>query len=423
MTAFRLYLDKRSQRKDGTYPLKIAINHHRVILLSLKVYTTAECFIGGEVIIPGDKFRQRNINEYVHSRLVQVENTINRLRLLGQLFTMSDKDLKRLLETERIIEDEKTPLFLEQWRNFVSRKSEGAKRVYDLTESKLNSYCNLESLTFEMINTGWLRKFDEWMYSSCSTNTRSIHMRNIRAVFNYAINEDIIQQNLYPFRKFKIKTEKTRKRSMTVEELKQFRDHPCEPHQEKYRDIFMLIFYLIGINIVDLLNATSNSLKGGRLEYKRAKTGRLYSIKVEPEAMQLIEKYKGKKYLLSIMDTHKNYRDFTKKLNSNLKEIGTFELVPRKNGKPGPPKRKYIGLFPELTTYWARHTWATIAASLDIPKETIAAGLGHGGDTVTDIYIDFDQKKVDEANRKVIDYFNSYTTVCFPDTCNGSISL
>ena len=58
----------------------------------------------------------------------------------------------------------------------------------------------------------------------------------------------------------------------------------------------------------------------------------------------------------------------------------------------------------ELTTYWARHTWATIASELDIPKDTIAAALGHGGNSVTDIYIDFDLKKVDEANRKVLDY-------------------
>jgi integrase len=67
-------------------------------------------------------------------------------------------------------------------------------------------------------------------------------------------------------------------------------------------------------------------------------------------------------------------------------------------------KKIFKPLFPELTTYWARHTWATIAASLDIPKETIAAALGHGGNTVTDIYIDFDQRKVDDANRRVIDY-------------------
>ena len=65
----------------------------------------------------------------------------------------------------------------------------------------------------------------------------------------------------------------------------------------------------------------------------------------------------------------------------------------------------YLSSFmPNLTTYWARHTWATIASELDIPKETIAAALGHGGNSVTDIYINFDKKKIDVANRKVIDY-------------------
>ena len=68
-------------------------------------------------------------------------------------------------------------------------------------------------------------------------------------------------------------------------------------------------------------------------------------------------------------------------------------------------KKERKPLFPDISTYWARHTWATIAASLDIPKETISAALGHEiGSRVTSIYIDFDQKKVDEANRKVMDY-------------------
>jgi integrase len=63
-------------------------------------------------------------------------------------------------------------------------------------------------------------------------------------------------------------------------------------------------------------------------------------------------------------------------------------------------------VYGKLTIYWMRHTWATLAAELDIPKETIAAALGHGGNDVTDIYIRFDQRKVDKANRQVIDYVN-----------------
>lgn len=84
-------------------------------------------------------------------------------------------------------------------------------------------------------------------------------------------------------------------------------------------------------------------------------------------------------------------------MNKALQNIGTT-----RSGLGG--KKSAEGAFPGLSTYWARHSWATIAASLDIPKETIAAALGHGGNTVTDIYIDFDQRKVDEANRRVLDW-------------------
>lgn len=402
MASFRLYLDTRTPRKDGTYPLKIAINHRNVILINLKVYTTPEYLIDGRVIIPGDKYTEKNRNDYIKARLIKVENTLNRLRVLGELQNISDKELRRLIDMERLPIADSKPLFSVHWQQFVSRKSKGSRRMYGFAEAKLRAYCNFNNLAFEDITLTWLRSFDEWMSYTCSTNSRSIYMRCMRAVINNAIDEEIIDQNLYAFRKFKIKNERTRKRSLTVEDLRLLRDYQCCEKHEKYRDIFMLIFYLIGINTIDLFNA--KSLTDGRIEYKRAKTGRLYSIKVEPEAQALIDKYKGKKHLLWVLDNYENYTDFTRRLNRNLKEIGPFELITRKDGKPGPLKKKYNGLFPDLTTYWARHTWATIAASLDIPKETIAAALGHGGNTVTDIYIDFDQKKVDEANRKVIDF-------------------
>lgn len=84
-------------------------------------------------------------------------------------------------------------------------------------------------------------------------------------------------------------------------------------------------------------------------------------------------------------------------MNKSLKKLGKVEI-----GKRG--KKLSRLFFRKYQPNRARHTWATIASELDIPKETIAAALGHGGNTVTDIYIDFDQKKVDEANRKIIAY-------------------
>ena len=224
-------------------------------------------------------------------------------------------------------------------------------------------------------------------------------MRNIRAVINSAIDEEIICQNNYPFRKFKIKNERTIKRSLTLQQLKMLRDYKCEPYQELYKDVFMLIFYLAGINMIDLLHL--KEINNGRIEFKRAKTGRLYSIKVEPEALAIINKYRGQNFLLNIMDRYKHHKNFLKRMNSSLRKIGKFERVGR-----GGKKIFTSVLFPCISSYWARHTVATLMAELDVPKETIAAALGHGGNSVTDIYINFDNKKVDAAMRKVIDYVN-----------------
>ena len=188
--------------------------------------------------------------------------------------------------------------------------------------------------------------------------------------------------------------------------FRSLRDYPVEPHQERYRDLFMLIFYLIGINIVDILHV--EKIKNGRIEYRRAKTGRLYSIKVQPEALEIINRYSpGKKYLLNFLDNYNHYEDFRKRFNDNLKKIGKSEYIhtKSKNGR-GIKKKVFEPLFPKITSYYARHTWATFAAELDIPKETIAAALGHGSISVTDRYIHYNTKKVDEANRRVIDYLN-----------------
>lgn len=136
----------------------------------------------------------------------------------------------------------------------------------------------------------------------------------------------------------------------------------------------MLIFYLIGINTKDLFSLTSKNAVNGRIEYRRAKTGRWYSIKLEPEAMVLIERYKGKNYLLSVLDEYGNYKDFQHRMNDNLSEIG-------------PTVRKGLGgkkyrepLFPELTTYWARHSWIETDYHIVCPYVYLSAcTLGNNG--------------------------------------------
>jgi len=288
-------------------------------------------------------------------------------------------------------------LFAYRFRRFADSKSKSTRGIYMQTYRRIETYIGteaLEALKFEDITKSWLSTFEAFMAQTATKNSRNIHLRNIRAVVNDAIDDEIT--SFYAFRRFKIRPEATKKRSLSVENLRMFFNYEPEPYAQKYLDMFKLVFMLIGINVADLANL--KHVDDGRIEYRRMKTHRLYSVKVEPEAMELIEKLQGENWLVHIKDKYSDHNEYTRHINRELKKIGSLE----RKGLGG--KKIRTPLFPDITTYWARHSWATIAASLDIPKETIAHALGHGNNTVTDIYIDFDQNKVDEANRKVLDW-------------------
>ncbi len=274
----------------------------------------------------------------------------------------------------------------------ATKKSERTHSIYQATYNKIQKFSgrSFGSLRFEDITKDWLTRFDAFLeQTSKSRNARNIHLRNIRAVFNDAIDNEIT--TAYPFRRFKIKAEATRKRALTVEQLRYVFDAELPDWLERYRQFFKLSFLLVGINVVDLCDL--REIENGRIYYKRSKTHRQYSIKVEPEAMEIINMYKGKKNLLCMMDTVQCYRNFYNRFMLGLKTIK--DLVNQDSDAN----------IKELTTYWARHSWATIARKVGVSKDDIALALGHSnGHEVTDIYIDEDLEKIDMANRKVINY-------------------
>lgn len=398
MATIKYYLDKRATGWDKPAPLKLSIRHrNKAILVPTNVRILPEQWDDAtNKVVNHPKAAQ--LNNLLLRRYLDVECEVLRLQEDGALSAMKLPQLRsaimNVLYPETQVDE--THLFMYRFRRFASLKTnQRTKEIYNTTISRIMAYDRkCEQLTFEDVDRAWLNGFESFLAKTApSVNARAIHLRNIRAVFNDAIDDEITQH--YPFRKFKIKREATPKRALSVEELRELFAYPVEEYQRKYLDVFKLIFLLIGINIVDLCNL--KAIKNGRIEYQRAKTHRLYSIKVEPEALEIINRIKGVDWLINPLDTYANHKDYAKKLNDALQSIGEVET-----GKQG---RKTVNpIHPELTTYWARHSWATIAASLDIPKETIAAALGHGGNTITDIYIDFDQRKVDEANRMVIDW-------------------
>lgn len=394
MATIKFYLDTRFA-KQGPAPLKVCISHKgSSTLISLDVHLAPDewDFESQRIVNRPDKAK---LNNAIMRRYLDIESQVMELEAKGRLKRLSATQLRH--EILNIIEpsDETTNNFIARYRHFMSFKKGRTLEIYQATLSRLYAFDpRIEKVVLEDIDRKWLMRFDQFLaITSPSANARAIHLRNIRAVFNDAIDDEVTSH--YPFRRFQIKKVPTAKRSLTAEELRTFLTYPVEKTLQRYQDMAKLIFYLVGINIADLCHL--NYQYGDRIEYNRMKTHRRYSIKVEPEAQEIIDKYRGNKYLLNIMDGYCDYRGFARALNIGLGKIGEVETG-RYNAKTRRP------LFPNITTYWLRHTWATIAASLEIPKETIAAALGHGGNTVTDIYINFDQKKIDEANRRVMDW-------------------
>lgn len=385
MVKLSIRLDKRYRLSSGEYPLKLAIARGGATVYVPLNITLTENEWDKEQSKVKNRLDKRVLNHVLQETLSQAERKIMQLQANGTLRNYSNKALSSYLSTDDASKA-KEHLFQYQAEKFISLiQNERTREIYLSTLSHLRSYDEISTLTFEEMTVGWLKEFEAYMVQNgLSTSTRGIHLRNIRAIFNYALDMEAI--SVYPFRRFKIKSEETKKRSFTIVQLRQILRSPIKPSQEKYRDIFLLVFLLMGINMVDLSRLTK--IERGRINYKRAKTGRLYSIKVEPEALHLINKYKGTKHLLRFFDTNKDYRNFEKKLNNAMTDIA-----------------KQCGIEERVSSYWARHTFATIAASIDIPRDTISECLGHRyGSKVTAVYVNYDLRKVDEANRKVIDY-------------------
>lgn len=430
MAKVSYYLDTRRLRDDGTAPLKLVIRN----LGKVAQYNMNMCFLPEQWDdecsrlrdYPKHKYKEhpkkKILNDFLEKTMLEVRTHVDMLPLKLDVMDIReyvDRLLNRSVYEKREREDAERKkaedLFLVRFKEFSGlRNSSRTRSIYENTYKAIKRYDpEADRLAFEDITVGWLQSFDRFLQkTSPAVNARAIHMRNIRAVFNYAIKVLEITTN-YPFYKFKIRYTETMKRSLTIDQLRTLfsasvyesvrRDDAIKLH--RYIDMFKLSVFLCGIRPVDLCHLKKENVINGRIEYVSQKCGTQYSVKVEPEAWDIINRYYGRyEYLLDIFDHHQSvdgYKNFLKQQNKALQNIGKTRTHKGRGGG----KLEGTSLFPGISAYWARHTWATIAIELGCSMETVSAGLGHlHGERVTLVYVAFRQKSVDEANRKIIDY-------------------
>lgn len=385
MIKISIKLDKRRRLKNGKFPLKYKIARKDAALYIATGIDLKETDWDEKLQKIKNLPEKTTLNLRLNKKLNNITDKIESLREEGKLRFYSNKNLLLYLSNELDENKRNTHLFSTQLQDFLDTKDNaGTKKMYLSTVVKMKEYCDYDNLLIDDIDIDWLESFVRKLRKDANkVNTIAMRLRHIRTIINHARRHGVIKD--YVFSMYRIETEETVKRSLTVEQLRILYNAELSKSASKHRDIFFLVFFLMGINMADL--SRIENIDNGRIKYRRAKTGTLYDIKVEPEAQCIIDKYRGKKKLLKVFDKVIYYNYYVRAINDVLAKIC-----------------KELSL-PKVTVYWARHTFATIAYQIGVPIDVIADCLGHkSAHKITEIYIAKDQNKIDEANRKVIDF-------------------
>ena len=228
-----------------------------------------------------------------------------------------------------------------------------------------------------------------------SPNSSSFYMRNLRAVYNRAVEKELTSQR-FPFKHVYTGVDKTVKRAVPLKVIKQIKemDFSMNPTFDLARDMFLFSFYTRGMSFVDMSYLRKKDLLNGVLSYRRRKTGQQLFIKWEKCMQEIVDKYDTSQsnYLLPIIkpfneiDERTQYIYAAHNINRCLKIIG-----------------KELGLSVSLTLYVARHAWASIAKSKNIPLSVISEGMGHDSEATTRIYLaSLDTVAIDKANSMIL---------------------
>jgi len=395
MATLNLVLDTRRARKDGTYPLVFRIRVEDKF-----------CDIGTEFKIYKEQFDLKT-----NSLLNDIESNILleqlKMHYLKRLRTYTSENLGsndiKLMKAYLINKQPSEFTITEFWKNHIERLKTagryGGAKVYNTSLSVISKEIDL-NIPFSKLNFKTIVDLEGKLFKrGMSINGIGVYMRSFRAICNKAIHYDIVSYEWYPFRKHKIRKEKTTPRVISITEMKSYFNLDLEKKNPLYKTwlIGKLIFMLRGINIKDLMLLSHNNMKSGRIIYKRAKTGKLYSIEVLPAMQEIFNELNSNCTLVGILSQSeiKNSAKLLeiivqkrKVINAHLKKIGLLINSPE-----------------PLSTYVFRYSYANILKQQGYSKDLIAEALGHEyGNSVTGIYLEqFDNEIVDEMNKNVID--------------------
>jgi len=395
---YKLFLDERTPKNNNKFALKLRITYnrkHKVVPVNIELRKDEWNPVTQKVKAshPNSKLITVKINQ----TLTDIQEKALKFETTDKVYAVEDLSGTGINSKKVTFES----FALQEIESLTRAGRIGNAITYRTATNRLIAFTGNNGLRFEQIDFKLLDSFTNSMLAEDMTrNAIASYMREIRAIYNKAIKAELVDQKYYPFTKYQIKTTKTISRALTVDEMQKIIQLDIEPDTTMWhsRNYFLLSFCLIGTNFADLFKLTPASLQNDRVIFSRSKTKKIYSIKLQPKAQEILNHYfnaeNNPDFLLPVLSkgdspatVKKKTLQAIKTTNEYLYRIG-LEL-----------KIKH-----EITTYYARYSWANICKGLGHSKDLIAESLGHSyGNAVTGIYLDdYGNEVIDAANAKVI---------------------
>lgn len=402
MATVKAVLNKDRKKKNGEYPLVVQVLHKRskrVIYtpyqlridefdneLQQALYTDGVLHTRKEI---------KEINLLIEAKKRELEKIIDYVAAADKNFTTEDITFKYRLDQS----DKYLVTFFE--RHIAKKEAQGktgTARAFHSTLLSLKKYIGNRAIEFADMDHHFVKEYEEFLCSrNVKQNTICFYLRNLRTIYHLAFDNGIEMGAGNAFRKIRIKTVKTVKRALKQEVIEQIAsmDLSASPELDKARDLFMFSFYTRGMSFVDIINLKHTDIVEGVICYHRRKTDQLIEVAITLPLQRLIDKYKvDEEYVLPFI----NESDRTTLYERYQATYGVFYRSLN-------DLQELLNLTTPLTTYVARHSWATIAKQLGASTSIISESLGHTSEKTTRIYLkEFDRSIIDLINEKIVTF-------------------
>ena len=394
---------------DGTHPLMLRLTKNRRIkYISLHISLDAKFWDFDKNRPKRNCPDKERINTLIETKTKELQEQILDFKTSDKEYTLNTLVEKASRKVVRRTVGEYLNGYID--RLLAANRVGNAKTFQELRTS-LTKFCRSLDFYFIDIDAEWLKRYEQWLRVErhYSDNSIGIRFRSLRVLYNSAITDGLIKKTDYPFDTFKVSRfkEATAKRSLTKEDIRRIMD--CEvrtltkypkPFLQLAKDLFLFSYLSCGINLTDILHIRYADIVDERLVINRQKTGKLLSFQLQPAALDILDKYRQpnahpQDYIFPVLrrsvhitaqQQYGRVQRTNKRINRYLKLIG-----------------EHLHLPITLTTYVARHSFATVLKRSGVSTSIISESLGHSSEKITQIYLDsFENSQIDAAMQNLL---------------------